>query len=113
MKRFVLAFLMSVLAMGGEGHAQNFSRAAVCTAENSEATTVAAIAADPKGWYGRCAQVDGLYTGERVYADADAIYGLDQDFVGGFIDGQPPMPGAWRGHFVGRVFDCAAAWTRC
>ncbi len=76
---------------------------------NAEMATVAAIAADPKAWMGKCVSVDGLYANERVYADVDGIYGLNGNFVGGFIDGMKPLAGAWRGSFVGRVSDCKAA----
>lgn len=76
-------------------------------ADNSEAASLAAIAADPAAWMGKCVKVEGLYSNERIYADGDAIYGLNTHVIGGFIDGTAPMAGAWRGTFTGRVADCA------
>ena len=109
MGRIALAlFLILVAASGGAG-AQNVPRSAVCTAENSAKADIAAIAATPAMWMGRCVVVDGLYADERVYPDADAIYGVKDASVGGYIDGLGQLPGAWRGSFVGRVSDCAEA----
>lgn len=109
MKRIALALgLMAVAAFGG-ADAQNVPRTAVCTAGNSERATVGAIAADPAAWTGRCVVVEGLYSNERVFADIDAIYGVNDHVVGGFVDGLGALRGAWRGEFVGRVMDCAAA----
>lgn len=109
MKRFVLALALSFAALAGHAEAQNVPRSAVCTPDNAVATSIAKIAADPAAWMGQCVAVDGLYVNERVYADADAIYGVNANFVGGFIDGMQPLPGAWRGSFIGRVTDCAVA----
>lgn len=109
MKHIVLALCLSILALAGRAEAQDIARAAVCLPENSQATTIAAIVADPRAWNAKCVSVDGLYANERVYADVDAIYGLNDHYVGGFIDGMNPLPGAWRGSFIGRVTDCAAA----
>ena len=109
MMRFVPALCLFLIAMTGVAEAQNVPRSAVCTPENATATSVAKVAADPTTWLGQCVAVDGLYVNERVYADADAIYGVNANFVGGFIDGMQPLPGAWRGTFVGRVTDCAVA----
>ncbi len=114
MKRFVLvaclSFLcLSLVAVFGRAEAQNVPRSAVCTPENASATTIAKVVADSAAWMGQCVAVDGLYVNERVYADADAIYGVNANFVGGFIDGMQPLSGAWRGSFVGRVTDCAVA----
>jgi len=107
MKRYLLALTLLLSPLAGEAHAQNFARSAVCMADNSEAASVSAIASDPAAWMGKCVKVEGLYSNERVYADADAIYGLNPNAIGGFIDGTAPMPGAWRGTFTGRVADCA------
>ena len=107
MTRYLFALAIMLLPLAGESHAQNFARSAVCTSENSEAASLSAIAAAPGAWMGKCVKVEGLYSNERVYADADAIYGLNAHAMGGFIDGMPPMPGAWRGVFTGRVADCA------
>lgn len=109
MKHIALAFCLSIVAFAGRAEAQDIARSAVCLPENSQATTIAAIAADPKAWIARCVAVDGLYANERVYADPDAIYGLNGNFIGGFIDGMNALPGAWRGAFIGRVTDCEAA----
>lgn len=109
MTRFALALCFSLLAVLGHAEAQNVPRSAVCTPENATATTIAKVAADPAAWMGRCVAVDGLYVNERIYADADAIYGVNANFLGGFIDGMQPLSGAWRGSFVGRVTDCAVA----
>jgi hypothetical protein len=113
MTRFALAICFSlfapVFAAFGHAEAQNVSRSAVCTPENATATTIAKVASDPAAWMGRCVAVDGLYVNERIYADADAIYGVNANFLGGFIDGMQPLSGAWRGSFVGRVTDCAVA----
>lgn len=108
MERIALGFMLILLMASGAG-AQNIPRGAVCTAENSERTSVAAVAADPKAWMGRCVAVEGVYSGERVYEDADAIYGVTDHSVGGFVDGLGAAPGGVRGTFIGRVSDCAAA----
>lgn len=108
MERFALVSILILLAASDAG-AQNIPRSAVCTAENSERTSVAAVAADPGAWMGRCVAVDGIYSGERVYEDADAIYGVTDHSVGGFVDGLGAAPGGFRGTFVGRVSDCAVA----
>lgn len=113
MTRFAFALCLSLVAAFGAGasvaNAQNVPRSAVCTPENSTATTIAKVAGDPAAWMGQCIKVDGLYANERVYADVDAIYSVTQNYLGGFIDGMQPLPGAWRGSFVGRVTDCAVA----
>jgi hypothetical protein len=109
MTRLALVLCLSLVAVFGRAEAQNVPRSAVCTPENATATTIANVAADPSAWMGQCVAVDGLYVNERVYADADAIYGLNPNFVGGFIDGMQPLPGAWRGSFIGRVTDCKVA----
>lgn len=95
--------------LSGAAGAQNVPRSAVCTPENSTATTIAKVAADPAAWMGQCVAVDGLYVNERIYTDNDAIYSVTQNHLGGFIDGMQPLNGAWRGSFVGRVTDCAVA----
>ncbi len=110
MKHLVLVFsAVAALALWSGAGAQNVPRSSVCTADNSEKVAVGAIAAAPADWMGRCVVVDGLYSDERVYRDVDAVYGVNDDSVGGYIDGLGQLPGAWRGSFVGRVSDCAEA----
>ena len=107
-----LALVLSaftIVALGSDAGAQNVPRSSVCTADNSTKVEAAAIAASPAAWMGRCVVVDGLYSDERVYRDVDAIYGVTDASVGGYIDGLGQLPGAWRGSFVGRVSDCAEA----
>jgi hypothetical protein len=107
-----LALVLSAfaaIAFWPDAGAQNVSRSAVCTADNSAKADIAAIASAPAAWIGRCVVVDGLYSDERVYRDVDAIYGVSSASVGGYIDGLGQLPGAWRGSFVGRVSDCAEA----
>lgn len=107
-----LALVLSVFAVAAlwsNAGAQNVPRSSVCTVDNSAKVEVAAIAASPAAWMGRCVVVDGLYSDERVYRDVDAIYGVSDASVGGYIDGLGQLPGAWRGSFVGRVSDCAEA----
>lgn len=81
----------------------------MCAPTNSEAATVAAIAGDPAAWIGRCVSVEAIYAGEQLHADADAIYGVNQNSIGGYVDGRGDIGGAWRGVFTGRVADCAQA----
>jgi hypothetical protein len=110
MKRIALAIGLAGLAIVGGAQAQNqVPRTAVCTADNSERTSVATVAANPSAWMGRCVAMEGLYSGERVHEDVDAIYGVTDHAVGGFVDGLGARTGALRGLFVGRVSDCATA----
>ncbi len=110
MKHLVLVFsAVAALALWSGAGAQNVPRSSVCTADNSEKVAVGAIAAAPADWMGKCVVVDGLYSDERIYRDVDAIYGVSDASVGGYIDGLGQLPGAWRGSFVGRVSDCAEA----
>lgn len=109
MKRFAISLCLALVAVFGHAEAQNVQRYAVCTSENATAATIGKVAADPAAWLGQCIAVDGLYVNERVYADVDAIYGVNANYLGGFIDGMQPLAGAWRGSFVGRVSDCAVA----
>lgn len=81
----------------------------VCAPTASEQTTVEAIAADPAKWIGRCVSVSAIYNNERLYADEDAIYGLNGKSIGGYVDGQGDVLGFWRAKFTGRVSDCAKA----
>lgn len=109
MKRAVLVLLVA-LGLGGAIHAQPPAGARqVCAPTNSEAATVAAIAADPAAWIGRCVSVEAIYAGEQLHADADAIYGVNGNSIGGYVDGRGDVGGAWRGTFTGRVADCAQA----
>lgn len=109
MGRIAFALLLILAAASGRAGAQNIPRSAVCTADNSQKTDIAAIAAAPADWMGKCVVVDGLYSDERVYPDVDAVYGVRKAYVGGYIDGLGQLPGAYRGSFVGRVSDCAEA----
>jgi hypothetical protein len=109
MKRAVVVLLVAI-GLGGAIHAQPPSgMRQVCAPTNSEATTVAAIAADPAAWIGRCVSVEAIYAGEQLHADADAVYGVNQNSIGGYVDGRGDVGGAWRGTFTGRVADCAQA----
>ena len=81
----------------------------VCAPTNSEKATVAAIAADPAAWMGKCVSVEAIYAGERLNVDADAIYGVNGNSIGGYVDGKGDVGGAWTGTFTGRVSDCAVA----
>lgn len=108
------ALLLVVLAVGagtlGATHAQPPAGAPrVCAPTNSEKATVAAIAADPAAWIGKCVSVEAIYAGEQLHADADAIYGVNGNSIGGYVDGRGDVGGAWRGTFTGRVADCATA----
>lgn len=108
------ALLLVVVAMGagtlGAIHAQPPAGAPrVCAPTNSEKATVTAIASDPAAWMGRCVSVEAIYAGEQLHADADAIYGVNANSIGGYVDGRGDVGGAWRGTFTGRVADCATA----
>lgn len=108
------ALLLVVMAVGAGAltvtHAQPPAGAPrVCAPTNSEKATVAAIAADPAAWAGKCVSVDAIYAGEQLHADADAIYGVNANSIGGYVDGRGDVGGAWRGTFTGRVADCAQA----
>jgi hypothetical protein len=81
----------------------------VCAPTNSEKATVAAIAADPAAWTGKCVSVEAIYSGERLNTDIDAIYGVNDNSIGGYVDGKGDVGGAWTGTFTGRVADCAQA----
>src|SRR5689334_22736082 len=81
----------------------------VCSPANGQKATVAEVAADPKAWMGKCVSVKGVYSSERIYADADAIYGITSASIGGYVDGRGSMDGFWSGEFAGRVTDCASA----
>ena len=109
MKRAVLVLLVA-LGLGGAIHAQPPGGARqVCAPTNSETAIVSAIAADPAAWIGRCVSVEAIYAGEQLHADADAIYGVNGNSIGGYVDGRGDIGGAWRGVFTGRVADCAQA----
>jgi hypothetical protein len=108
------ALLLVVMAVGAGAltvtHAQPPAGAPrVCAPTNSEKATVAAIAADPASWMGRCVSVEAIYSGERLNVDADAIYGVNSNSIGGYVDGKGDVGGAWTGTFTGRVADCAVA----
>ncbi len=108
-RAFFLVVAAAVLCAPGAVPQNQVPRTAVCTADNSERTSVAAVAADPRGWMGKCVVVEGLYSNERVFEDVDAIYGVTDHSIGGFVDGLGAVAGALRGEFVGRVSDCATA----
>ncbi len=109
MKHAVLILLIA-LGFVAAAHAQPPPAAPrVCAPTNSETATVEAIAADPAAWLGKCISVDAIYAGEQLHADVDAIYGVNGNSIGGYVDGQGDVGGAWRGTFTGRVADCAQA----
>lgn len=108
-KSLGLAVALALLAIAaGPSHAQAPARR-VCDPENSKKAALADIAANPGGFLGACVRVDAIYANERLYADADAIYGLNPGSVGGYVDGQGDLTGFWKGTFTGRVADCARA----
>lgn len=107
MKRFALLALLALFS--GTAAPQGAPGARVCSPANGQKATVAEVAADPKAWLGKCITVQGIYSAERVYADADAIYGVNSNSIGGYVDGRGSMDGFWKGEFAGRVTDCAAA----
>lgn len=109
MKHIVLILIVA-LGLAATTHAQPPAGAPrVCAPTNSEKATVAAIAADPAAWMGRCVSVEAIYSGERLNVDADAIYGVNGNSIGGYVDGKGDVGGAWTGTFTGRVADCARA----
>lgn len=109
MKHAALIILLA-LGLASATHAQPPAGAPrVCAPTNSEKATVAAIAADPAAWMGKCVSVEAIYSGERLNVDADAIYGVNDNSIGGYVDGKGDVGGAWTGTFTGRVADCAVA----
>ncbi|WP_428627384.1 hypothetical protein [Sphingopyxis sp.] len=58
---------------------KNRASADVCSASVAHDTTVAAIAAQPAEWLGKCVRVEGLKSGDFIYADRDALYRLPKD----------------------------------
>jgi hypothetical protein len=106
-----LLAIVSFVFAAGDASPQQPSRGArmVCAPTASEKTTVEAIAANPAAWIGKCVSVQAIYASERLYADEDAIYGLNAKSIGGYVDGQGDVLGYWRGTFTGRVSDCAQA----
>ncbi|MFT3722070.1 MAG: hypothetical protein QM773_00675 [Hyphomonadaceae bacterium] len=100
--------VMAVVTAAGTASAQAPARR-VCDPGNSEKVTLAAVAADPAAFMGKCVRVEAIYSDERLYADADAIYGLNAKSIGGYVDGQGDVTGFWTGTFTGRVADCAKA----
>lgn len=103
----LIVFALTVAA-AGHASAQGAARR-VCDPDNSERTTITAIAADPGAWMGKCVSVEGIYSNERLYADGDAVYGLNGNSIGGYVDGQGDLTGFWNGRFTGRVSDCEKA----
>ena len=109
MKHAALIVLLAI-GLASATHAQPPAGAPrVCAPTNSEKATVAAIAADPGAWMGKCVSVEAIYSGERLNVDADAIYGVNGNSIGGYVDGKGDVGGAWTGTFTGRVADCAQA----
>ena len=109
MKLALLAVCAAVMVTAaGQASAQAPARR-VCDPNNSQKVTVGAIAADPAAFLGKCVRVDAIYANERLYADEDAIYGLNGKVIGGFVDGQGDVTGFWTGTFTGRVADCEKA----
>src|SRR6185295_8806849 len=108
--RLIPALIVLFLAaMPASAVAQGAAAARVCSTTNGQKASIADIAADPKAWMGKCVSVTGIYSGERVYADVDAIYGVSNASIGGYVDGRGAMDGFWKGEFAGRVTDCASA----
>lgn len=103
----IAALFMGFAALGlgkaGPAHAQ---AARQCASTNAEKTTVAAIAADPAAWMGKCVTMQAIYSNEQLYADQDAIYGVNRNVIGGFADGKGAIEGFWSGQYTGRVADC-------
>jgi hypothetical protein len=106
MKSSILLGLLVFFLGVGPALAQG---ARMCAPTNAERTTVAAIAADPAAWIGKCVTMQAIYSSEQLYADADAIYGVSKNIIGGFADGKGTIEGFWTGQFTGRVADCATA----
>ena len=77
----------------GAIHAQAPLARRVCDPSNSEKVTVAAIAADPAAFMGKCVQRRGDLFRERLYADADAIYGVNASAIGGMSTGGVMLAG--------------------
>jgi hypothetical protein len=108
----VTGFLLIALAMIAAPFAEaqrSPSTSMFCAPTSAEHLLLSAIAADPAKWLGHCVTVAGVYSNERVYADADAIYGKTSATIGGYVDGRGSMDGFWRGEFTGRIADCAKA----
>jgi hypothetical protein len=108
MKLAMLVCAVAAIAAAGTAQAQAPARQ-VCDPNNSQKATVEAIASDPAAWLGKCVRVDAIYSNERLYADQDAIYGLNPKSIGGYVDGQGDLTGFWTGTFTGRVADCEKA----
>jgi hypothetical protein len=100
--------LAAFVAATGSASAQGPARR-VCDPDNSQKATIEAVASDPSAWMGKCVTVPGVYSNERLFADEDAAYGLNNKSIGGFVDGQGDVTGFWNGSFTGRVADCAQA----
>jgi hypothetical protein len=100
----ILALVFSAVSAASAQGAGRF-----CPPTASEKTTIAAIAADPAGFMGKCVSLTGIYSDERLYADVDSIYGVNGNSIGGYVDGKGSMEGFWTGQFTGRVADCAVA----
>ena len=102
----VVVVFLGLYAGIGPANAQG---ARMCAPTNAEKATVAAIAADPAAWTGKCVTLPAIYSNEQLYADQDAIYGANKNVIGGFADGKGAIEGFWSGQYTGRVADCAAA----
>jgi hypothetical protein len=100
----ILALIFSAIAPAGAQGAGRF-----CAPTSAEETSIAEIAANPQSFIGKCVTLAGVYSDERLYADADAIYGVNANAIGGYVDGKGSMEGFWTGQFTGRVADCAVA----
>src|SRR5262245_42367006 len=105
----LLGLLVIFLANCGGISPAHAQAARMCAPTNAEKATVAAIAADPAAWMGKCVTLPAIYSNEQLYADADAIYGVNKNVIGGFADGKGTIEGFWSGLFTGRVADCVAA----
>jgi hypothetical protein len=101
-----------VMLLAGAADAQGprgAGAAGFCAPTAAEHVSLATVAADRAHWMGHCVTVSGVYSGERVYADADAIYGVTDAWIGGYVDGRGSMDGYWTGEFTGRIADCKTA----
>lgn len=105
----VLFFTLLSSGLSSAAFAQQPAGRAVCAPTNAVKVRIEQIVGDPAAWFGRCVSVKGIYASERVYADADAIYGLNPNSIGGYVDGKGSMLGFWTGEFTGRVADCRQA----
>jgi hypothetical protein len=110
-------FLLSAFAASPALASEDRASADACSASVARDTTVAAIASRPADWLGKCVRVEGLKSGDFIYADRDALYRLPKDSLdvasnGGtlLLDNRKVIDtvgGDWQKvRVVGRVRDC-------